>query len=200
MRSCVDCGSPTGSPRRRRCVPCKKAFHARSMRVRRAAESGSGWDAISDTPLAEQMVVDYTAPGAAANPPSFTIHRPIKQREEPKADPEVISDGRVLSPAERQPKWDLSAVPNSIRRDRVALENYMRSRRSGGQGLGPDDDAEEADMVAWYDIQARNASYRNDRVVSFHVPPAGSPALGARSQPRVNSLGQSIPRTRYGLR
>jgi hypothetical protein len=190
-RTCLDCGTPI-SARRRRCPACKKADHARAMREYRAADAGHAYDSRAE---ADERVVDLTGPWAAAKPPTFPG---IKEQPAPlEAEPAVISDGRVASP---QARWEaeharsVAGIPNDIRRDRVRLDSVLK-----GQNLGGGDDLPE--MTTWDDLQQNIAARADDRVVSFHVPAPGSPAItGQLRPPAPDPLGRSVRGARNGLR
>jgi hypothetical protein len=46
---------------------------------------------------------------------------------------DIISDGRVPHPAERQHRPSLSGIPNSIRRDRAKLDAELRRQEIGAE-------------------------------------------------------------------
>jgi hypothetical protein len=147
------------------------------MRERRAAESGREY---SDTPEREnQAVIDYTR--GATRPPQFP-GRIVPPK--PVHNEEVVTDGRVPSPRERERRYDLTGISNETRRDRVRLEVALARQQTGA-----DEDASE--MASWEDLQARNTRHNDGRTVSFHVP--AFPPIDTRPA-RVNALGQSIPR------
>jgi hypothetical protein len=182
MRTCEDCGDPV-SGRRKRCPDCKRADHARAEKARReAAKSAPSYDSSSTAVGLDMLACDYTIPGSASKPPSFDVHpktpRPVCQ--------EIITDGRVRSPAERQHRPSLEGIPNAIRRDRVRLEATLARQQIGA-------DEGDSDMASWDELQARNTR-QNDRV-SFHVP--ALPPAGTRPA-RMKHLGQSVPRSGRG--
>ena len=121
---CVDCGDPV-SARRRRCPPCRLDFRAQAARERRAAEAGLDYDGHADD---AQDVIDYS--GDMARPPSFDPGRqPVRRVAQER---EVLPDGRVPSPAERQRQnqLDYSALPNSVRRDRALAHRLAAQQQS----------------------------------------------------------------------
>jgi hypothetical protein len=146
-----------------------------------AAESGHEYSDIADRD--DQVIVDYAKQGT--KPPSDAHLRKVR---EPQAD-EVITDGRVPSPAERQHRHDMTGIPNAVRRDRVPLDAELAR-----QQFGAEDDA--SDMMSWDEVQSRNARQSDSRMVSFHIPAPGSPSAGAQPLLRMNHLGQSVPRSR----
>jgi hypothetical protein len=180
VRTCEDCGDPV-SGRRKRCPDCKRADHARAEKARReTVKSGVGDD--SSESAAVGLVVDYTK--GAIRPPQFPGRivppKPVRVQD-------VITDGRVPSPAEREPRYDLTGIPASVRQDRVRLEVALARQQTSA-----DEDA--SDMTSWEALQARNTRHNDGRTVSFHVP--AFPPPGPRPVRRVNALGQSIPRSR----
>lgn len=181
MRTCKDCGDPV-SGRRKRCPDCKRADHAKAEKARREAIKERESYAPDSTPVGLDMIArDYTILGAASKPPSFDVHP-----KQPKpARQEVITDGRVPSPAERQHRPSLEGIPNAIRRDRVRLEAEWRRQQIG----------DDSEMASWDDLQARKTRHNDGRTVVFDRPPVQP--INARSMRQVNGLGQSIPRARW---
>lgn len=126
---------------------------------------------------------------SASKPPSFSGVPKKPKATKPVQD--VITDGRVPSPAERERRYDLRGIPASVRHDRVRPEAALAR-----QQIGADEDASE--LASWKDIRARNARQDDGRTMSFHVP--AFPPTGGLPAPRVDRLGRSIPRstTRWG--
>jgi hypothetical protein len=152
-RSCRDCGDPV-SGRRRRCEGCRKAERARAMRERRAAESGADqWN------MSEEPVIDYMVMGAASKPPSFDG---VPRQPKKTSTQEVIGDGHVPSPAERQHRPSLDGIPNYIRRDRARLDQEL------DQELAQQIRAEENELASWDQLQA--AGERMATTVDFSRP------------------------------
>jgi hypothetical protein len=190
VRECVDCGASIGI-RATRCKRCRRIHRTRKERDRVAAQRESRADDSAPDYSPESTAVgrdmlerDYTIPGSAAKPPSFDVHP--KQPRTVRRDEDVITDGRTPSPAERwaaQHQRSLDGIPNSIRRDRVRLEQVLAAQQSGGEDGDPE-------MTSWDELQGRNARQADDRMVSF-------PALGGdRSAPVITNpaaAGQLYP-------
>ena len=183
MRRCEDCGAKIGI-RATRCPPCRRAYRTqyendRAARVRQAAQEARARDDVVEDEVGLE-VVDYCAPGAASKPPSFSG---VPPKPQPVRVVEVIGDGRVRHPAERVPRRDLTGIPATTRMDRARLDAELRRQEIGY----------DSEMASWDELQS--ARHDNGRTVSFHVP--ALPPPGARQAPRVNALGQSIPRARW---
>jgi len=176
MNECIDCGDPIGI-RATRCKPCRRIHRTRYERDRVARLERRPSDSGPETDLLGP-VVDYMAGGT--RPPDFSgITRQPKATRPPQAE---ITDGRVPHPRDRAPKRDLAGIPAEVRQDREKLRRELAKR-------------DEADMSSWETMQARNARQADGRVVDFSRP--ALPALAARSVPRVNAIGQSVPRPRW---
>jgi hypothetical protein len=189
MRECVDCGERIGI-RATRCKSCRRIHRTRYERDRVAAQRDSRAADAPETYAPESTVVgrdmiarDYTIPGSASKPPSFDVHP-----KQPKPTrPDVITDGRVPSPVERQHRPSLDGIPNAIRRDRVRLEAALARQNSGA-------DYDASEMTSWDELQARNARKDDGRTVLFDKSAFSPP--GPRPLRQVNAIGQSIPRAR----
>lgn len=188
MRECITCGARIGI-RATRCPPCRRAYRTsyeaeRAEKARLAAQESSASYDVSSTEMGLELV-DYTVPGSASKVPSFSG---VPPKAKPVPAQQVITDGRVPSPAERQYRPSLTGIPNSIRRDRVKLNAELARQK-----IGEEEDA--SDVTSWDELQSRNARQNDGRTVVFDRP--ALPPPGARPVRQVDYLGRSIPRARW---
>ena len=89
--------------------------------------------------LITDPVINVSAPGYAARPPSFDTVK-LKPAPQP-VQADVISDGRVPSPAERGRRFrpDMSKISNAHRRDFVRAQQLARHQALGSGRCRHDD-------------------------------------------------------------
>jgi hypothetical protein len=184
MRTCEECQEPIEGTRRKRHPECKRLAHARAEKARREAVKerlSDSWSPESTAVGRDMIARDFTIPGSASKPPSFS-----GVPEKPKAarlDPDVVHDPRVPHPNDREQKHSMDGMPNAIRRDRVRLELEWRRQQM----------AEENETVSWDEL--KNAPQADGHTVEFNRP--ASVPQNTRPRRMVNALGQSIPRARW---
>lgn len=198
-RLCIDCQQvELASFRQHRCETCRKAKRAQTMRERRAAEAAArAGEMPATTPVpASEVVIDLTLPGAASKPPVFDTGPSQRRSAQTTEIVDYTHGGHAAPVHEYRP--DLRGVPGAARRDRVLAEQLARQSTGGNSGAvdGQGNPLFEQmnETSSWDYLQHRDAQLAG--TVSFHVPVPGSPAPGRPQQPRVNHLGQSVPRTR----
>jgi hypothetical protein len=179
---CIDCGQPTGSVRRKRCLACRRIDHARAQRERRAAEAG--YEASDHAERDSEQVIDLTLPGATSRPPSYDIPE-ARIPSWVKRESDDISDGRVLSPMARfralQP--DMRGVSARDRQDWVRGHRIAAAQnRASQEGSGP---------IPWdTNLERMQEQLEDSYMVDFSRRPDTSMPVGH------DELGRPYPRQR----
>ena len=187
-RMCAECQSEPVSGRRLYCEECGRLRrNAQQLeRDRAARERGSRAEDFGPADEIDREVIDVTAPGYASKPPSHDVL--LKPARPPAFAGDVVdySKGGDHRPSiyQRPEAAEVNRLPNWVRRDAERARRTVAEQNRAAQ-QGP---------LSWDgSLAAMQERVHNDAtMVDFTRKPY--------PMPRVNALGQSIPRDRGLLR